>query len=233
MTPPKGPTANSKPHYHGHRERLRERLRQNANTLADYELLELLLGYVIKRQDTKPLAKELLSRFGSVRGVFLAEDNELLNVDGFGPASVDFFTLWREVLARFEESSLPDKPVLDHPGKLAAMARARMGHLRVEEFWVALVDAGNRLLAWERLFRGTVGEAPAYPREILALALQRKAFGLILVHNHPGGQARPSSGDIELTQAVQRAAIPMGLRVQDHIIVTENAYYSFREHEMI
>ena len=108
-----------------------------------------------------------------------------------------------------------------------------MGHLRVEEFWVALVDATNRMLAWERLFRGTVGEAPAYPREILALALERKATGLILVHNHPSGQAKPSGGDLELTRAVQRAAQPLGLRVLDHIIVTNDAFYSFRAHEML
>ena len=219
----------AKPHYHGHRERLRERLMRDPHSLADYELLELLLGHVIKRQDTKPLAKMLLERFGSVRGVFLAEDSDLMNVSGFGPASVAFFTLWREVLARYEESALPDKPVLDNPAKLAAMARARTGHLRVEEFWVALVDASNRLLSWERLFRGTVGEAPAYPREILAKALERKATGLILVHNHPGGRAEPSAGDIELTWAVQRAAVPLGLRVLDHIVVTPEAYYSFSD----
>ncbi len=222
-----------KPHYHGHRERLRERLLRDPRGLADYEVLELLLGHVIRRGDTKPLAKELLARFGTLRGVFEAQEGELLDVDGFGPALAAFWALWREVWSRHHEAPLRERAVLSGPEEVAALAKARLGTSRTEEFWLALVDGKNRLLGWERLARGTVDQAPVYPREVMAMALKHQATGVILVHNHPGGDPRPSAADIETTRRIARVAVEMGLRLLDHLVVAEGGWYSFQEQGML
>lgn len=135
----------------------------------------------------------------------------------------------REVFARLGEAPVRERQVFSGPEVVAAAARARMGHLAVEEFWVALVDTKNRLMAWERLGRGTVDEIPVYPREVLALALKHQASGLILAHNHPGGDPSPSVQDRELTRRIARAAQELGLRVLDHLIVTQASHFSFQE----
>jgi len=190
-----------RPHYHGHRERLRAKLLQDSRQLADYEILELILGMALVRQDTKPLAKELLARFKTFRGVFLAKPEELRALDGFGPSLDVFWRLLREFRARFDEAPLTERQILSSPALVADLAKTRIGFLSAEEFWVAMVDNKNRLMAWERVSKGTVDQAAVYPREVLSLALERKASGIILVHNHPGGDPAPSRADIDFDAA--------------------------------
>lgn len=217
------------PHYLGHRQRLREKLLTTPAALADYELLELLLGQVLPRRDTKPLAKDLLARFGTLRGAMLARPEELVDVQGFGEGLSGHWALVRELFARLGEEPVRQRQVFSGPEVVAEAARARLGHLRVEEFWVALVDNKNRLMAWERVSTGTVDETPVYPREVLALALKHQASGLILAHNHPGGDPSPSVQDRDLTRRIATSARELGLRVLDHLIVTEGAHFSFQE----
>ena len=221
------------PHYHGHRARLRERLTKDPRQLADYEILELLLGHVVPRRDTKPLAKELLTRFGGIRGVFLAREEELRAVEGFGPALKTFWVLLRECRARFNEAPIRERTVLGSPSEVADLAIARLGPSASEEFWLALVDNKNRLMAWEQVSRGTVDQAPVYPREVLSLALTHKASGIILVHNHPGGDPKPSPQDVEQTKRINRAAQDLGVRLLDHLIVTETDFFSFQSQGML
>ncbi|MDD4732084.1 MAG: JAB domain-containing protein, partial [Desulfovibrio sp.] len=180
------------PHYHGHRRRLRERLDREPRSLADYEVLELLLARTLPRQDTKPLAKELLTRFGTLHGVLYAPDAQLLRVKGFGAALLSSWKLYREVWARMKEPSPQRREVLDDPDRVAEGAKARFGTKGVEEFWIALVDNRNRVRAWECVSKGTVDQTAVYPREVLSLALRHEASGMILVHNHPGGNPEPS-----------------------------------------
>ena len=222
-----------KPHYHGHRQRLRERLLRDPRQVADYEILELLMGYVMLRQDTKPLAKAMLDKFGSIRAVFEASEEELTALEGFGPGLATFWALWREAWARLHESGVPLRTVLSQPSDVAAMAMARLGASRTEEFWLALVDAKNRLLAWERLSSGTVDQTAVYPREMLTLALKHKAYGVILVHNHPGGDPRPSAADVEMTRRLVRAGLEVGVKVLDHVIVAGRESYSFQAHGLL
>lgn len=221
------------PHYIGHRKRLKERLRKDPKQLADYELLEALLTFVIPRRDTKPLAKELMQRFGSIRDVLKARPEELRKVKGLGEAAETLWTTLAELRARYEETPVTRRQVLSRPSAVAEMAISRLGANPSEEFWIALVDNKNRLIAWERVSRGTVNQAAVYPREVLALALERKAGGIIMVHNHPGGDVTPSQPDIDLTQRISRAAKDLDIRVLDHLIVTENNYYSFQAHGLL
>ncbi|MHC1751137.1 RadC family protein [Humidesulfovibrio sp.] len=217
------------PHYLGHRQRLREKLTAEPKALADYELLELLLGQVLPRRDTKPLAKDLVARFGTLRGVMTARPEALCEVKGFGESLAGHWALLAEIFARLGEAPVRERQVFSGPEVVAEAARARIGHLAVEEFWVALVDNKNRLMAWERVGRGTVDETPVYPREVLALALKHQASGLILAHNHPGGDPSPSIQDRDLTRRIASAAEQLGLRVLDHLIVAESRHFSFQD----
>ena len=215
--------------HSGHRARLRARLEREPLAVADYEVLEMLLGYGLPRRDTKPLAKELLARFGSLRGVLDARPGELEQTSGFGAGLQAFWRLLREVLARYEESPVRQRETLASPEAVARMARNRLAGCSHEECWLALVDTRNRLIAWERLSRGGVADVPLQPRDVLEVALIRKASGIILVHNHPGGSLEPSRSDMALTEELQRLAPCMGLRFLDHVIVTEGACYSITQ----
>ena len=148
------------PHYAGHRARLRERLLKDSTALADYEILELLLGYALLRRDTKPLAKELLSRFGSIRGVLDALPAEMQQVGGVGEGVAALRLLLREMMARYAEAPMRERKVLCTPRDVAQMVIPRLSGSPHEELWTATVDAQNRLLTWERLARGTVGRVP-------------------------------------------------------------------------
>jgi len=223
----------SHPHYHGHRKRLKDRLAENPRGLAEYEVLELLLSYANPRRDNKPLAKALLARFGSLRGVFSARIAELKAVEGFGEGYARFWQLWREFWARINEDPVRERVALSSPDIVARMAMARLGSLEDEEFWVALVDNKNRLVGWEQVSRGTVDQTAVYPREVLALALLRKASGMILVHNHPGSDPKPSRQDVELTKRIVTAAREVEVRILDHLVVTEKSYFSFQSEGML
>lgn len=220
-------------HAHGHRKRLRDRFDTASHALADYEVLELLLGSVVLRRDTKPLAKELLDRFGSFRGVLDARPQELITVSGFGPALTTYWKLLREVMARYAEAPARQRVELCSPQAVAYMAKVRLASCDHEELWIAYLDTQNRLLAWEMAARGSVHTIPLYPRDVLARALELKASGLILVHNHPGGSPKPSGADLDLTERIRSAGEPLGIRLTDHVIVTDDTCYSMVEDRII
>ena len=218
-----------KAHYHGHRQRLREKLHKDEQLLADYEILELVLGTVILRSDTKPLAKELLTRFGTLKGVLDARDDELLELKGFGNSLLSYWKLLRELFVRYAESSAQQRLALSSSAEVAEMARARLGRKEKEEFWAAFLDNQNRLISWERISTGTVNTTMIYPRELMEQALQRKASSLVIVHNHPGGNVSPSTPDVEITRHIAQAGRVLGIRLLDHIIVTADTYYSLKD----
>lgn len=219
-------------HTSGHRDRLRSRLELEPMSVADYEILELLLGYAIKRKDTKPLAKALIERFGNLRGCFDATREELLQLNGFGPALASLWLVFREVLARYSASSLMQRLEMASPEAVAGMANGRLSNLSHEESWVALVNTQNLLIAWERIGRGNLNFISLQPGEILQMALLRKASGIILVHNHPGGNPIPSQSDIKLTDELYDLAPKLGLRMLDHIIISSGLYYSFHKGQL-
>lgn len=215
-------------HHLGHRQRLRERLNASPRSLADYELLELLLTYVLPRRDTKPLAKDILARFGTLDRALMADPAALRDIPGLGDAVVTFWTALRECLVRKSAAPLARRETFSSPEQVRELVRARLGGLTKEEFWIILTDTQNRLLRFEQVFRGTVDQTPAYPREILELALRHHASGVILVHNHPGGNPNPSRQDRELTATLSRLSSELGLRLLDHLIVAGDDFVSFR-----
>jgi DNA repair protein RadC len=220
---------NDKPHYHGHRQRLKERLCNNSKNLADYEILELMLGQVLPRQDTKPIAKDLLEEFETLGGVFKGSDERLKKIKGIGPGVLTFFKLLREFWTRIAEEPMYVQNALSSPDTVARAAIARIGNLELEQFWVALVNNGNKVICWEKLTEGTVDKTAVFPREIVALALRHNASGVILAHNHPGGDPSPSPEDLARTMEIKSACRELDIRLLDHVIVTADRHYSFME----
>lgn len=216
------------PHYLGHRERLRERINTAPRSLADHELLELLLTYAIPRKDTKPLAKEMLTRFGSLGNCLLAAPERIGEIPGLGQSTVSFWRTLQECMARKANAPLQERTKFSSPDKVRELVCSRLGHLTKEEFWLLLVDNQNRLVLFEPIMRGTVDQTAAYPREIIEVALRHHASGIILVHNHPGGDLNPSHQDKVLTESVARLCSDLGLRLLDHLIVAGSDFSSFR-----
>jgi DNA repair protein RadC len=226
--PPSAP-ANAEAHYHGHRERLRNRYRDGGDSaLADYEILELLLFRLIPRRDTKPIAKALLARFGTLGGVFGASANLLQEISGVGEAVALDLKLVASVAQRMLKSELTGKPVLSSWKALIDYCHAVMAHETREQFRILFLDKRNALIADEVQGLGTVDHTPVYPREVVRRALELSATAVILVHNHPSGDPTPSRADIDMTKTIIDTAGPLGITVHDHVIIGKNGHVSFR-----
>ncbi|WP_432444359.1 RadC family protein [Rhizobium lusitanum] len=225
---------NAEAHYHGHRERLRNRYRDGGDAaLADYEILELLLFRLIPRRDTKPIAKALLARFGSLGGVFGAPVGLLTEVGGVGDAVALDLKLVASVAQRMLKSELTGKPVLSSWKSLIDYCHAAMAHEAREQFRLLFLDKRNALIADEVQGFGTVDHTPVYPREVVKRALELSASAVILVHNHPSGDPTPSRADIDMTKTIIDTAKPLGITVHDHVIIGKNGHVSFRALRLI
>jgi len=216
-----------KPHYLGHRARLRERFRAGADALPDYELIELLLFAAIPRRDVKPLAKALVARFGSFAGTVSAP-REALREAGLGDSAIDALKIAREAAVRLTRQEALNRPVLGSWQKVLDYCRAALAHEAVERFHLLFLDRKNALIADEGQTRGTIDHTPVYPREVVKRALDLGASAIILVHNHPSGDPTPSRADIEMTREVAKAAAVLGVSVHDHIIIGRSGHASFR-----
>jgi DNA repair protein RadC len=218
-----------KPHFLGHRDRLRQRFRENGgNTLPDYEFLELVLFRALPRRDTKPLAKELIAKFGSFSEVINAPEERLTEVSGVGDAVVTEMKLIRSSALRLMKGQVMDRPVLDSWSAVLSYCRAAMGFQIKEQFRILFLDKRNRIIANEVQQEGTVDHTPVYIREIIKRALELSATAIILVHNHPSGDPTPSRADIEMTNQIVESTKNLGITVHDHIIVGKEGHASFR-----
>ncbi len=216
-------------HYLGHRERLRDKYREHGDTsLADYEILELLLFRSIPRRDTKPLAKALLARFGSLAGVFGAPVGLLQEVKGIGENVALDLKLVATVGQRILRSELREKQFLSSWSSVIDYCHAAMAYESREQFRVLFLDKRNALIADEIQGKGTVDHTPVYPREVVRRALELSATAIILVHNHPSGDPTPSRADIDMTKTIVDTAKPLGITVHDHIIIGKDGHASLK-----
>jgi len=219
----------AKPHYLGHRERLRKRFRDGGpDALPDYELLELVLFRAMPRRDTKPLAKAILARFGSFAEAMTAPDDLLLEVPGLGEAAVTEIKLVRAAALRLMRGEVLERPVLASWQQVLDYCRAAMGFEAKEQFRILFLDKRNQMIADEVQQKGTVDHTPVYVREVVKRALELSATAIVLVHNHPSGDPTPSRADVEMTKQIVAAAKPLGVVVHDHIIVGRQGHASFR-----
>ena len=229
MPPPGKAKPADKPHYHGHRDRLRARFREaGASALSDYELLELLLFRSIPRADTKAPAKALLKRFGSFAEVLGAPEHLLREVDGIGETAAFDLKAMAAAASRMAKGAIATRPVLGSWAQVIDYCRAAMAFEPREQFRILFLDKKNVLIADEVQQSGTVDHTPVYPREVVKRALELSATALILVHNHPSGDPTPSRADIQMTQAIIDVAKPLGIAVHDHIIVGKEGHASMK-----
>lgn len=227
---PKQPTMKREaPHYLGHRERLRERIRENGpDSLADYELLEVMLYRAIPRSDTKPVAKALLKRFGSIAEVLGAPEHLLCETKGVG-ASVAFdIKLYAAAASRMAKGEIRGREVLSSWSQVLEYCRTSMAFEAREQFRILFLDKKNALIADEVQQTGTIDHTPVYPREVVRRALELSATAIILVHNHPSGDPTPSRADVEMTKTIIDTAKPLGISVHDHIIIGKDGHASLK-----
>lgn len=232
--PSSPPKPEPSPHYLGHRDRLRERFAASGtDALADYELLELLLFRLIPRADTKPVAKALLTRFGSIAEVLGAPTSLLQEVKGVGPAVALDLKVVAAAGQRMAKGEIAGREVLSSWTKVLDYCRAAMAFENREQFRILFLDKKNALIADEVQQTGTVDHTPVYPREVIKRALELSATALILLHNHPSGDPTPSRADIDMTKTIIDISKPLGISVHDHIIIGRNGFASMKGLQLI
>ncbi|MBO6716592.1 MAG: DNA repair protein RadC [Rhizobiaceae bacterium] len=224
----------AKPHYHGHRKRLRDRFAQNGpGALADYELLEPMLFRVFPRRDTKQLSKALIGRFGSFAEVMGAPQRLLQEVDGIGETAALEIKVVAAAAERMAKGTIADRQVLSSWAEVITYCRAAMAFEPREQFRILFLDKKNVLIADEVQQVGTVDHTPVYPREVVRRALELSATAVVLVHNHPSGDPTPSRADIEMTKTIIDTAKPLGITVHDHVIVGKSGHASLKGLQLI
>ena len=239
MTDAADPPANARPRHTGHRERLRERAAKGGiEALPDYELLELLLFRSIPYKDTKPLAKDLLARFGSLEGIGAATheavEDQVAQSMGYArgktsrAVALDLQLIFA-VAQRVAREPAAKRPVISSWTALVAYVRIALQHEPREQFRVLYLDKKNQLILDEIQNRGTVDHAPVYPREVVRRALELSSSAIILVHNHPSGDPTPSRADIDMTRQVIEAGKALNVQVHDHLIVARDGVSSFKQ----
>lgn len=223
----------NKKHYEGHRQRIKEKILNNhIESMQDYEILEALLMYSIPRNDVKPLAKELLNKYKTLKNIVMAPTDSFTNIKGIAKNTLCFFKIIHEVYCRFDKEEIDNQIPLNTPDKVALYCQSRMSHLNHEQFRVLFLNKKNQLIKDLIMQNGTIDKAAIFPREIIATALNLGAGGLILVHNHPSGDPTPSKADFDITEQIKKSANTMDMMVFDHIIVGKNKFYSMKTNKI-
>ena len=212
-----------------HRQRLRARfIAGGAAAVPDYELLELVLFRAIPRRDVKPLARDLMDRFGDFNRVITAPEARLRDISGVGSAVVTELKIVEAAAHRMARARVLQQHVVSSWDALLDYCHTTMAHRETEQFRVLYLDRKNTVIADEEQAKGTVDHVPVYPREVAKRALELNASALILVHNHPSGDPTPSQADIEMTGQIGAACEALGLTLHDHLIIGKSRELSFR-----
>ena len=222
------------PHHMGHRKRLKSRFKNNGgDSLAEYEILELILFRSLPRKDTKPIAKRLIDKFNSLDGVLTASLEGLTKIQGVGEEVAVDIKIMQHLTQRKKLAELMKKPVLGRLPKVIEYCKDVMGNEPLEQFRVLFLNKQNELILDEVLNVGSVDTVPVYPSQVIKKATDIYATAIILVHNHPSGDAMPSQHDKEMTMTIQQAAAVFGIVVHDHIIVSGRQHKSMRKMGML
>ncbi len=214
----------------GHRNRLRQRFNKSGfEGFHDYEILELLLTYAIPRRDTKPIAKALVAKFKTIQKVLDAPVERLKEVDGIGKNAATFLSILRAAIAEYFKGISLENKAFKTLDELVEYLRAVIGGNQNEIVHALYLNSKNELLHSEDIGEGTVSEAVAFPRKIVERALKHNATSVILAHNHPGGLPEPSDNDNMLTEAVKKAVAAIDVSLQEHVIISDGGFFSYRK----
>jgi DNA repair protein radc len=200
---------------------------------SEYEILEFALFFAIARTDTKPLAKELIKKFGSLKQVLDADAEDLRNIQGLSSHGALFLSFLKKTAAYYSYLDIKSSDALCSPEAVADYLITVLSGEKIEKFYAVLLDSGNKVIDCKKIESGTVNKSVVMPRKIAETALNNKASAVIIAHNHPGGTLKPSQSDIDATVAVKSALQTLDINLLDHLIVCANKYFSFREHNLI
>jgi len=219
----------------GHRKRLKERFMGTpVGSFADYELLELFLFSVFPRRDTKPLAKRLIKRFGTIKGVFFAEHAALRTVEGVSTSVIQSMKMLEDFFSRlYRPANQGHETILGNWNSVLSYCTLTMGFKKQEFLRILYLDRKNRLISDDLMQQGTIDKVAIYPREIVKDCITKSASAIIMVHNHPSGEATPSQEDILLTEKLVTALSAVGAVLHDHVIVAQDKHYSFRANGLL
>ena len=225
----------------GHRERVRKKFLENGfNGLEDYEVLELLLFYVIPRKDNKAIAKELIKKFKTLANVLKADTLELKTINGLGDVAITFLKMMGALPEKIYEDKLKNQKLIkDDKNKitdkevLLSFLRNKIGYEDVEKFYVIYLSSSNEVIAFEESSSGTLDRSSIYPREIYKRVIMENAKSIIIAHNHPSGNTCPSKCDIDITNEIAKGLKNFGALLLEHIIITRDSYFSFLEEGLI
>jgi DNA repair protein RadC len=224
----------NKPHHMGHRKRLKDKfLKSDPSHFSDYELLELYLFYSIPRRDVKPLAKNLLSELKEFKELINADQERILSIDGATESVYLQLKLMKEMFNRIFSKKIESKNVISSWASLLEYLKFNMGSLKIEQFRVLFLNKKNVLITDEVMATGTIDQTPVYPREIVRKSIFHGAGALILVHNHPSGNPKPSDSDVKLTAQIVEACKTIDVTIHDHVIIGGNEYYSFKSNMLL
>ncbi|MDD4493423.1 MAG: DNA repair protein RadC [Eubacteriales bacterium] len=214
----------------GHRNRIKNRYRLNGlDSFEDHEVLELLLFYSIPMKDTNHLAHKMLSEYGSLASLFEADPVDIQKKCGVTENTALLVSLIPSLARRYFNRKWGTKPVLDSSYKAGKYSTTLFTGRVYEAFYAICLDSQNRVNYPVLVHKGTLNEAPVYPRLIVEAALRHQANSVILAHNHPGGSMQPSTADVDVTRKIKAALEVISVKVNDHIIVAGENYVSFAE----
>ena len=218
----------------GHRKRLRKRfLKSGLEGFHDYEIVELLLTLGTPRRDCKGSAKEVLKKFGSLRGVLEAPTEELATIHGIGANNVIGLKLSQAIALRYLSDKVVGQDFLRSSEEVVDYLRLKLRDRSREVFLVIFLNGRNQITAMEEMFEGTLTTSAVYPREVIDRTLKNKAAALVLVHNHPSGNSQPSKEDLDITKRLKDAAASIDVSIHDHLIIAGDDFYSFADHGIL
>ena len=218
----------------GHRERLRKRYEVSGlSGFLDYEIIEVLLSYSIQRQDCKPIAKELIEKFGSVSAILDAEIKELCSVSGVGKTTALFLKLVKELNIIYLGETVKREQYIKGTSDLIKYIRGSIGKMKKELFKIIFLDTQNCVISDEVVFEGTIDRSHIYMREIVERVIKNSAKSVIFFHNHPSGKLTPSKQDIDFTLKAKKILNELEINLLDHIIVSDTGDFSFLENGII
>lgn len=224
---------NEKAYFLGHRARLKQKITIEPEFLSDYELLEALLFYVFSRKDTKVLAKQLISQFSSLKNVVFSDSNEVVKIPGLGRSTAILLKIIREVFVRILREDVQKGPIISTSSNVVDYYKNLLGTLKKEQLRIMFLGSKNKLLCEKVVQEGTVNQTAIYPREIVQIALECGASGIIMVHNHPSGDSTPSRQDVLITTRIKEVLSKLEISVLDHLIITNHEVTSLRDLDLL
>ena len=217
----------------GHRKRLREKfIEAGLNGFLDYEIVELLLTLGTPRKDCKQMAKEAIKKFKNLKGVLDADIIELITIKGIGRSNALGLILFKAIYERYSKEKISSKLLLNSSKLVAEYLQTKIGNKKEEHFTILYFDTRNKLIN-EEISIGTLNASLVHPREVFKKAIKDNVAQIIIAHNHPSGDFKPSDQDISTTNRLVEAGKLVGISVIDHLIITSDKYFSFKENSII